>query len=179
MSDHLIWVMSPPRYRRKVTLSATSGRRGLSGVEGRAPMTTAHAAPPRTSSYDAESGPNGWVAFAAIALTVGGVMRIFDAIWAFRYNGALPQNLEEAIFGRSLTTYGWIYLVVAAVLIVSSVALFAGSQMARWLGVTAGAIGSVSAIWWMPYYPIWSMTYIFLGALVVYALVAHGGRDEV
>jgi hypothetical protein len=31
----------------------------------------------------------------------------------------------------------------------------------------------------MPYYPIWSMTYIFLGALVVYALVAHGGRDEV
>ena len=70
-------------------------------------MTTAHAAPPRTSSYDAESGPNGWVAFAAIALTVGGIMRIFDAIWAFRYNGALPGNLEDAIFGHSLNTYGW------------------------------------------------------------------------
>lgn len=142
-------------------------------------MTTAHAAPPRTSSYDAESGPNGWVAFAAIALTVGGIMRIFDAIWAFRYNGALPGNLEDAIFGHSLNTYGWVYLVVAAVLLTSAFLLFQGSQFARWIGVTAGGIAAISAVWWMPYYPIWSLTYIALGGLVIFALVAHGSRSEI
>jgi hypothetical protein len=141
-------------------------------------MTTAHAAPPRTSSYDADSGPNGWVAFAAIALTVGGIMRIFDAIWAFRYHGALPSNLENAIFGHSLKTYGWIYLVVAALLLVCAFMLFQGSQFARWIGVTAGAVAAISAVWWMPYYPIWSLTYIGLGGLVIYALVAHGSRSE-
>jgi hypothetical protein len=31
---------------------------------------------------------------------------------------------------------------------------------------------------WMPYYPVWSLVYIAIGVLVVYALVAHGGRDE-
>ena len=142
-------------------------------------MTTAHAAPPRTSSYDAETGPNGWVAFAAIALTVGGIMRIFDAIWAFRYNGALPANLEDALFGRSLNTYGWIYLVVAALLLGCAFLLFRGSQFARWVGVGAGAIAAISAVWWMPYYPIWSLTYIALGGLVIYALVAHGSRSEI
>ena len=141
-------------------------------------MTTAHAAPPRTSSYDAESGPNGWVAFAAIALTVGGIMRIFDAIWAFRYHGAVPQNLENAIFGHSLKTYGWVYLVVAALLLLCAFLLFQGSQFARWIGVTAGAIAAISAVWWMPYYPIWSLTYIGLGGLVIYALVAHGSRAD-
>ena len=141
-------------------------------------MTTAHAAPPRSSTYDAESGPNGWVAFAAIALTVGGIMRIFDAIWAFRYHGALPSNLEDAIFGHSLKTYGWVYLVVAALLLVCAFLLFQGSQFARWIGVIAGAVAAISAVWWMPYYPIWSLTYIALGGLVIYALVAHGSRSE-
>jgi len=118
----------------------------------------------------------GWVLFAAIVLITAGIMRIFDAIWAFRYHGALPQDLEDAIFGHSLKTYGWIYLVVAAVLVTSGLLVLSGSQVARWLGVAAAAIGSISAIWWMLYYPVWSLTYIAIGGLVVYALVAYGGR---
>ena len=90
----------------------------------------------------------------------------------------LPGNLEGAIFGHSLKTYGWIYLVVAAVLIACAVLVLSGSQVARWVGVVAGAIIAISAIWWMPYYPIWSLTYIAIGALVIYALVAYGGKTE-
>ena len=119
-----------------------------------------------------------WLAFAALVLFIAGIMRIFDAIWAFRYHGVLPENFEAAIFGHSLKTYGWIYLVVAAVLIVSAVLVLSGSQVARWVGVVAGAIGAISAIWWMPYYPIWSLTYIAIGALVIYALVVYGGKAD-
>ena len=59
----------------------------------------------------------GWRFFAGTVLGMAGIMRIFDAIWAFRYHGALPKNLENAIFGHSLKTYGWVYLVVAAILL--------------------------------------------------------------
>lgn len=48
----------------------------------------------------------------------------------------------------------------------------------RWAGIVAGAIGCISAIWRMPYYPIWSLTYIALGALVIYAHAAYGGNAE-
>jgi len=44
---------------------------------------------------------NGWVIFAAIVLAVAGIMRIFDAIWAFRYHGAVPQHLEDALLARA------------------------------------------------------------------------------
>ncbi len=127
-----------------------------------------------------EQRGDGWILFAAIVLGVAGIIRVFDAIWAFRYHGVLPENFEAAIFGHSLKTYGWVYLVVAVVLILSAFALIAGrSQVARWIGVIAGAILAISAIWWMPYYPIWSLTYIAVGVLVVYALAAHGARDEI
>ena len=121
---------------------------------------------------------DGWIFFAAIVLGVAGIMRVFDAIWAFRYHGALPQNLENALFGTSLKTYGWVYLLVAAILIVCALAVLSRSQLGRWVGVAAGAIGAISAVWWMPYYPIWSITYVGLGVAVIYALVAHGGRES-
>ena len=92
----------------------------------------------------------------------------------------MPSNLEDAIFGHSLKTYGWVYLVVAVILILSAIAIVMDrSQIGRWVGVAAGAIMAISAIWWMPYYPIWSLTYIGTGVLVVYALAVHGGRDEI
>jgi hypothetical protein len=121
---------------------------------------------------------HGWILFAGIVLGVAGIMRIFDAIWAFRYHGVLPQNLEDALFGTSLKTYGWLWLVVGIVLILCGLAVMGRSQVARWVGVTGGAVCSISAIWWMPYYPIWSLTYVALGVLVIYALIAYGGRVE-
>jgi hypothetical protein len=127
----------------------------------------------------ADRNGQGWVLFAGIVLMVAGVMRLFDAIWAFRYHGVLPSNLEDALFGHSLKTYGWVWLVVAIVLFLAGLGVLVQSQIARWIGVFAGAVASISAIWWMPYYPIWSLTYIGIGVFVIYALVAHGDREAV
>jgi hypothetical protein len=117
----------------------------------------------------------GLLVFSAIVLGVAGIMRIFDAIWAFRYHGALPQHLEGAIFGTSLKTYGWVYLIVAAVLILCALLVLSGSEVGRWVGIIAAALGCITAIWWMPYFPIWSLTYIAILAVVIYALAAYGG----
>jgi hypothetical protein len=118
----------------------------------------------------------GWLLFAGTVLGIAGIMRIFDAIWAFRYHGAVPNNLENAIFGHSLKTYGWVYLVIAVILLLSSFGVLARSQFSRWIGIFAGAVMAISAVWWMPYYPVWSLVYIFIGFLVIYGLAAHGGK---
>ena len=125
-----------------------------------------------------EKNGDGWIVFAAIVLGVAGIMRIFDAIWAFRYHGVLPQHFEDAIFGHSLKTYGWVYLIVAAILILSAFGVIMRSQFSRWIGIIAGAVLSISAIWWMPFYPVWSLAYIFVGILVVYGLAVYGGRES-
>ena len=59
--------------------------------------------------------------------------------------------------------------------------VLSGSQVGRWVGIAAGTIGWISAIcaiWWMPYDPVWSQTYVAIGALVICALAADGGKAE-
>ena len=126
-----------------------------------------------------EEKGSGWRFFAGTVLGITGIMRFFDAIWAWRYHGAVPNNLEAGIFGHSLKTYGWVYLIVALILIGSSFGVLSGSQFSRWIGIIAGGVLALSAIWWMPYYPVWSLAYIAIGILVIYGLVVYGGRDAV
>jgi hypothetical protein len=123
-----------------------------------------------------EQQGTGWLVFAAVVLVFAGVMRIFDAVWAFRFNGTLPDHLSDSVFGDSLTTYGWIYLIVGAILILSGIGVLYRSQFSRWIGVIAAAIGGLSAVAWLPYYPFWSMVYILLAVLIMYGLIAYGGR---
>jgi len=40
-----------------------------------------------------QSSGEGWLIFAGILLMLAGVMRFFDAIWAWSYSGAVPGNL--------------------------------------------------------------------------------------
>jgi hypothetical protein len=127
---------------------------------------------------DVENRGAGWVLFAGLLLFLAGILKFFDAIWAFAYHGALPANLEGAIFGHSLKTYGWVDLVVAVILIACAFAVFAGKAFGRWVGIFAAAIAAISAIWWMPFYPIWALTYIMMAVLVIYALAAYGGDPE-
>jgi len=55
---------------------------------------------------------------------------------------------------------------VTAALIVHAFLVLSGSRVDRWAGIVADAMGCI-AIWWMPYYPIWSLTYIAASALVI------------
>jgi len=124
---------------------------------------------------------SGWLTFSGVVLVVAGLMRILDALWAFRYNGDVVDNLHDALFGHSLTTYGWIWLVVGVILMVSgylilSPATLAG-QISRWIGIVAAAVAGVTAVTWMPYYPVWSLTYIALSVMVIYGISAHFGEQ--
>jgi hypothetical protein len=120
----------------------------------------------------------GWLLFSGLILMIAGIMRFFDGIWALGYHAGLPEHLQGSIFGSNLKDFGILYIVIAVILFASGWGVFLRSQAARWVGVGAASIASIISIWWMPYYPIWSATYIALGALVIYGLVVHGGPEE-
>jgi len=133
---------------------------------------------PNYSTSSAPAEPGGWLFFAGTVLGLAGLLRVLDAIWAFRYNGALPDNLQDGTLGDNLTTYAWVWLIVGAILIASSFMLLNRSQVARWVGFVAATIAALSGIVWMPYYPVWSLVYVGIAVLVFYALAAHGSRTS-
>lgn len=121
---------------------------------------------------------SGWLVFSAVVLIIAGIMRLLDAIWAFRYNGPVVDGLHDALFGSSLTAYAWVWLIVAGILIAAGLLVLSPSanlaaETARWIGVAAAAILAITAITWVPYYPIWSLMYVAIAIVVIYGLSFH------
>ena len=148
-------------------------------------MTATHSTGPASAAGSNEQRfltddtwrPGGWLVFAGTVLGLAGLMRFVDAIWAFRYSGALPEDLKDGLLGSYLTAYAWAWLIVGVILVIASFLLLVRSQIARWIGIAAAVVQGLSAMTWMPYYPVWSLVYVGMAVLVLYALLAHGGRQ--
>ena len=83
---------------------------------------------------------SGWLTFSAVVLIIAGVMRVIDAIWAFGYHGAIPDNLQGALLGHSLATYGWVWLITGVILIAAGILVLGPSdkpsaEVSRWIGI--------------------------------------------
>jgi hypothetical protein len=126
-----------------------------------------------------EERRSGWLFFAGSVMGLAGLMRIVDAIWAFNYDGPVPQELQDGILGDELDSYAWLWLGVGILLLVSSFLILERSQVARWVGMIAAAVAAITAMTWMPYYPIWSLVYVGIAVLVFYALARYGGPEPV
>jgi hypothetical protein len=131
----------------------------------------------RLEVYPDEAPGSGWLFFAGTMMGLAGLMRLVDSFWAFRYKGALPDGLQNGVLGSNLKNYAWVWLCVGVILLASSFLILVRSQLARWVGFIAATIAAVSAMTWMPYYPVWSLTYIGMAVLTFYALARYGGRQ--
>jgi hypothetical protein len=50
------------------------------------------------------------LAFAAALLAVSGIFKIFDALWAFKYDDDVSEEVQTVVFERDLTSWvgcGW------------------------------------------------------------------------
>jgi len=120
---------------------------------------------------------SGWLSFASIVLIFAGIMRVLDAIWAFRVNRSVDQALDGGVLGTNVRTYAVVYLIVGILLILAGIYVLSGNQFFRWVGIIAAIIGGLSGVVWLPFYPVWGAVYIALGVLVTYSLTMYGGRE--
>jgi hypothetical protein len=117
----------------------------------------------------------GWVQFAVLMLAFAGTMTVIDGIVALARSKFYVGDAVY-VFG-DLRTWGWIMLVLGAIELFAAATAWSGSQLGRWLGVAAAALNGIGQMLFMQAYPWWSVVVFAADVLVVYALVAYGGRD--
>lgn len=117
----------------------------------------------------------GWLTFAAIVLVTAGIMRIFDALWAFDKDDEITENMQLLLFDEDLATYGWVWLVIGALLVLAGFGVLSGAQWARWFGIGTASIALISAFLWIYAFPIWSLVGVVIAMTVIYALATYGG----
>ena len=75
-----------------------------------------------------------------------------------------------------LKTWGWIVLAIGVIELFVAFGIWAGSNAARWAGIVIVSVNAIAQLLFIPAYPFWSLAIFTLDLLVLYGLVAYGGR---
>jgi hypothetical protein len=133
-------------------------------------MSTIHPQPADRTTV-ATSGPwvTGLALFAGILMIVVGIYHALGGIAAI-IGDQLYVTTPDYTYTLDITSWGWIHLVLGAVIAVVGVGVVTGQAWARAVGVLVAALSMVANFMFVPYYPIWSVLMIALCVAVIWAL---------
>jgi hypothetical protein len=86
---------------------------------------------------------SGWITFAGVAALLAGGYNSLSGIAALADDDTLAAQASEVLYGIDLTAWGWFWLVVGLVQLVTGVLILARNTWGLWLGV---AIAGLSAL---------------------------------
>jgi hypothetical protein len=123
----------------------------------------------------------GWIVFAGVVLIIAGANMFINGLWALNANNAIEANFRDTLLfsDTNLDVWGWLYVIIGAVVFLAGIFVFARSPWARMVGLVAATVQAVFAFFWLfsPYWP-GALVIIVIDLLVIHALSAYGVRDE-
>jgi hypothetical protein len=125
--------------------------------------------------YDDEAG-YGLVTFAGVMLLIAGVLNTLYGIAAIDKANFFVHNARY-VFG-DLNTWGWFLLAFGVLQFFAALAIWRGTSWGRWFGVACATVNAILQMLWIPSYPILSFVLLGLDIMVIYGLLAYGGRRK-
>lgn len=113
------------------------------------------------------------MSYAAIILMIVGGFDIVQGITALA-DDDFAVAVSGGLLVFNVTTWGWVHIVVGAIMLLTGVGLWSGQTWARVLAVIAATLIALVQLTIMPAYPFWAVLMIALNMLVIYAVVVHG-----
>jgi hypothetical protein len=115
----------------------------------------------------------GWMIFAGIVMILAGGNMAINGLWALHASSQVEKSFGDTLLFSSsnLDTWGWIYLIVGAVIVVAGFMVFFRLAFGIWVGIIAALVQAFFAFFWIfsPYWPS-ALIILALDLLVVYAL---------
>lgn len=111
----------------------------------------------------------GWWVFAAILLSIAGVLNIIWGIAAISESHFVTVNGATYVFS-SLKTWGWITLILGVLEILAAMSLFSGGGFGRWFGIFAASLVAIDSLLDIRVLPFWSICVFALSVIVVFQL---------
>jgi hypothetical protein len=137
-------------------------------------MSTAPSHAAQSPEVPEQTGWVGWVVFGAFMMMIVGAFSMLEGLGAIFKDEVLLVTNKDLIVSLDYTAWGWVHLILGAVVVAAGVGLLTGQTWARILGAIAVSINMLVNFAFVPAYPFWSLTVIALGAFVLFAILAHG-----
>lgn len=118
----------------------------------------------------------GGLIFAASMLVMLGIFQFFQGLAAI-VRDSFYVVAPNYVYNIDVTAWGWIHLILGAVIAVTGFFLFTGAPWARGVGIGLAIVSAISQFFFLPYYPWWALLVIALDVFAIWAL-ATAPRTE-
>ena len=129
-----------------------------------------------------ENDGQGWKTFAGIMVILVGVFNVIDGLRAItnasQITSHFPNGNVQLPLTNNVKNWGWLVLIIGAIMILAGFLIFAGNMFGRIVGVIIAALNAIVQLSYLDHNTFWSFTMILIDILIIYGLVAHGGRID-
>lgn len=138
-------------------------------------------APPAASTVPQAGarGTSGWVVGVALAgclLIVVGTFHLAQGVGALLTDQRFLLSESETRLQVDTTVWGWLHILLGAVVLVAGFLVFGGRRWARGVGVTVAVLSALASLSLLPDHPLWVVGILAVDTLLVVSLTAHGGE---
>jgi hypothetical protein len=116
--------------------------------------------------------------FAASMMLVVGAFQFFEGLVAVA-NDTFYVKTPNYVLQLDTTQWGWIHMILGAIVVLAGVFIFTGNIVARSVGILIAGLSALANFFWLPYYPLWSITIIAIDVFVIWALCSVRLNNEV
>ena len=113
----------------------------------------------------------GWgTTFAGAMMIIVGLFEFVQGLVAVINGNQFFVTTPNYVFQINVTTWGWIHLVLGAVIAVAGLFIFTGNIVARSLGMLLAGLQALANFVWLPYSPLWSIIIIAIDVFIIWSL---------
>lgn len=120
-----------------------------------------------------ESGWSFMIYFAAALMFLVGTLQVIAGLFAIFNDEWVVWGSEAAVL-LDITGWGWLHVIIGALIILSGLLLLQGSMVGRVVAVVMAVVSAIVNFVWLPVYPLWGIIMITIDVLIIYAVTAHG-----
>lgn len=141
-------------------------------------MSTSHQATPggqadyRDAAVRSSPLASGLALFAGTLMIIGGVFEAVAGLVALFQNELYVVGVDY-VLSFDVTAWGWIHLLVGALVAIAGAAVLTGQLWGRVVGIGLASLSMIANFLFIPYYPIWSLLIIALDVFVIWALCSY------
>ena len=116
---------------------------------------------------------SGWVTFAGVLALIAGAYNTLSGIAALADDDTLQSQAREVLYGIDLTAWGWFWLIIGLVQIVTGILILQRNTWGFWLGVTFAGLGAMLTVIVMFVFPLWAIAVLTIDFLVLFGLLTQ------
>lgn len=116
---------------------------------------------------------SGWLTFAGIVALIAGGYNALSGIATLADDDTIAAQAQEVLYGIELTAWGWFWLLVGALQVLTGILILMRNVWGLWLGVIFTGLSALITVFVMFAFPEWALAVLLLDFLVLHGLLTR------